>query len=358
MKLSTFVLAVATFFLSSTSIVFAVNENAGRGESNRGAAPTEKGKTPQEKPVNEKKDYIIVFKSNVQNPEEAAQSLANMAGGSVKHVYKHVLNGFAGKSFPPRAAEALKNNPNVEAVYEDGVVWASATQQNPESWGLDRIDQPDLPLDSSYNFDHTGSGVHAYVIDSGIHPNHVEFTGRLGNAIDFVGDGNGPDDCRGHGTHVASTLGGSTLGVAKGVTLHAVRVLNCNGSGTWTGVIAGMDWVTEQHINADPVHLSVANMSLGGGFNQAVNDALANMVAKGVIVAVAAGNDYATDACLVSPASAETALTVGSTTINDARSDFSNVGTCVDIFAPVSAEHVASLVQFVITYCSSICLLR
>ena len=203
--------------------------------------------------------------------------------------------------------------------------------QTPATWGLDRIDQRDLPLNNTYNYNQTGQAVHAYIIDTGMRATHQQFTGRVGNGADFVGDGQGTNDCHGHGTHVAGTTGGTTYGVAKLVTLHAVRVLNCQGSGTNSGVIAGVDWVTANH--GSP---AVANMSLGGGISTALDSAVNNSVNSGVSYAVAAGNSNA-NACNSSPARAPAANTVGSTTSTDARSSFSNFGTCLDIFAPGSS---------------------
>ncbi len=176
-----------------------------------------------------------------------------------------------------------------------------------------------------------GQGVHAYIIDTGVRATHQEFSGRMGNGADFVGDGNGTNDCNGHGTHVAGTTGGTTYGVAKAVTLHAVRVLNCQGSGATSGVIAGVDWVTANHATS-----SVANMSLGGGVSTSLDNAVANSINSGVSYAIAAGNSNA-NACNSSPARVPAANTVGATTSTDARSSFSNFGTCLDIFAPGSS---------------------
>ena len=185
-------------------------------------------------------------------------------------------------------AEALAGNPRVAYVEPDQVFHAT---QTPATWGLDRIDQRDLPLNNTYNYNQTGAGVHAYVIDTGIRSTHQEFTGRMGNGADFVGDGQGTNDCHGHGTHVAGTTGGTTYGVAKQVTLHAVRVLNCQGSGSNAGVIAGVDWVT-----ANSPSPAVANMSLGGGASSALDSAVNNSINSGVSYAIAAGNSNA-NAC-------------------------------------------------------------
>ncbi|MFF7437379.1 S8 family serine peptidase [Streptomyces sp. NPDC008122] len=200
-------------------------------------------------------------------------------------------------------------------------------QTNPPSWGLDRIDQAGLPLDSSYTYPNTAANVHAYIIDTGIRTTHTDFGGRANWGINTTGDGV-DEDCQGHGTHVAGTTAGSKYGVAKEAQLVAVKVLNCSGSGTTEGVIAGIDWVT-----ANAVKPAVANMSLGGARSQAMNDAVARSTAAGITYAVAAGNENA-DACGVSPASEPSAITVGATTGADARASFSNYGTCLDIFAP------------------------
>ena len=212
----------------------------------------------------------------------------------------------------------------------DSTVSIAATQ-TPATWGIDRTDQRNLPLDDSYTYNATGAGVTAFVIDTGIRNSHVEFGGRAVSGFDAVGDGQGTNDCNGHGTHVSGTVGGSTYGIAKGVTLVAVRVLDCGGSGTISGVIAGVDWVTGAHSGP-----SVANMSLGGGYSPALNAAVDGSISSGVTYAVAAGNSYGADACGSSPSGVPAAITVASSTRNDTVSDFSNLGPCVDIFGPGS----------------------
>jgi subtilisin family serine protease len=283
--------------------------------------------------------YIVVLKADAarsqgeppsQRPLVAvlAQQLGRAHGGTVRDVYQYALKGFAVR-LTAEQAEAVAADPRVDYVEADQVFQA-VTTQSPATWGLDRIDQRDLPLNNTYNYDQTGQGVQAYIIDTGIRASHQEFAGRIGNGFTSVNDGNGTNDCHGHGTHVAGTTGGTTYGVAKQVTLHAVRVLSCAGSGSNSGVIAGVDWVTQNHVKP-----AVANMSLGGGISTALDQAVANSISAGVSYAIAAGNSSA-NACNFSPARVPSANTVGATTSTDARSSFSNFGTCVDIFAPGS----------------------
>lgn len=278
--------------------------------------------------------YIVVFhdwaagsRGQSSAAAELAASVVAIYGADIERVYRHALNGFAAR-MSKDAAKQLSQDWRVAYVEEDGVMYASATQTG-ATWGLNRIDERDFPLDGNYNYNFTGSGVRAYVIDTGILTSHTQFGGRASAVFDAFG-GNG-QDCNGHGTHVAGTIGGSTYGVAKSARLRAVRVLNCSGSGSTSGVIAGVDWVTENHIKP-----AVANMSLGGGASTALDEAVNNSVAAGVTFAVAAGNENQ-NACNFSPARAGSAISVGSTTSSDARSSFSNFGTCVDIFAPGSS---------------------
>ncbi len=246
-------------------------------------------------------------------------------------VMTHAINGFVATLTPAQVAR-LNADPNVNSIEPDRVVGITATQAN-ATWGLDRIDQASLPLNTQYVYNATGTGVTAYIIDTGILRTHVEFGSRVGVGYSAVKDRYKTSDCNGHGTHVAGTVGGTTYGVAKGVTLIPVRVLNCRGSGTTSGVIAGINWVIENHAANVP---AVANMSLGGGASSSLDAAVANAVADGVTFVVAAGNSNA-DACAYSPARAPSAITVGATTSTDARASYSNYGSCLDIFAPGTA---------------------
>jgi subtilisin family serine protease len=277
-------------------------------------------------------DYIVTLRGDETDPDGQARALVAAHGGSLTHVYRTALKGFAVANLPDAAAAALERNPRVAGMERDGVVSivGSGTQSS-ATWGIDRIDQRDRPLDGTYSYDADGTGVTVYIIDTGIRTAHNEFGGRASGGFTAINDGNGSNDCNGHGTHVAGTVGGSTYGVAQNVSLVAVRVLNCSGSGTTSGVIAGIDWVTANRAAA-----SVANMSLGGGFSSTLNAAVSNSIAAGVTYAVAAGNSNA-NACNYSPASAPAAITVGSTTSSDGKSSFSNGGTCVDINAPGSS---------------------
>lgn len=281
--------------------------------------------------------YVVVFKPGTPGHAALATELARQAGGELKHVYGHALKGFAAR-LPDGAVEAIRRNPNVALVEQDATVSLNETissppirQANP-TWGLDRVDQRSPAVDGSYAYQYGAAGVHAFVIDTGILPTHVDFGGRVAAGYTAIADGRGSVDCNGHGTHVAGTIGGATWGVAKNVTLVPVRVLDCAGSGSFSGVIAGVDWVASQTSKRP----AVANMSLGGGYYAPVNQAVAGAVAKGVVMAVAAGNEN-TDACTRSPASEPSAITVGATqkgSTNDPRASYSNYGSCLDLFAP------------------------
>ncbi|KZW98149.1 alkaline serine protease [Pseudoalteromonas luteoviolacea] len=290
--------------------------------------------------------YIVVFKTpavlNAANSAaissyatSQAQALTTQHNVQVTKSFNGVLNGVVVNASKQKVQELL-NNPSIDYIEQDQIVTitpmvdTSADQGN-AIWGLDRVDQRDLPLNSNYHYDYDGSGVTAYVIDTGVRISHAEFGGRASHGYDFVDNDADASDCNGHGTHVAGTIGGGAYGVAKNVNVVGVRVLGCTGSGSYSGVISGINWVKD---NASGP--SVANMSLGGGVSQAVDDAVNTAVASGVTFVVAAGNDNS-NACNYSPARAADAVTVGSTTSSDARSSFSNYGNCLDIYAPGSS---------------------
>jgi PKD repeat protein len=264
--------------------------------------------------------YLVTFRDHA-NPHATAQRLASAHGGRVRFVYQHALRGMA-LELPAQAVEHMRRDRDVARVEPDGVA------REVVLWNLDRLNQRTLPLDNASALGDSGAGVTVYVLDTGIRSDHREFTGRMDAGFSAIADSVGTEDCRGHGTHVAGTIAGSTYGVAPKARLVSVRVLNCEGQGAYSEVIAGIEWVTA---NAKPA--SVANMSLGGGYSATLNAAVANSIASDVVYSVAAGNSQ-TDACTQSPASEPTAVTVGASDIADARAYFSNYGSCVDLFAP------------------------
>jgi subtilisin family serine protease len=273
--------------------------------------------------------YIVSFVAGSNAQAEAA--LVRRMGGDVEYTYTNVMAGVA-VDLTSRELAMLKANPRVASIVEDTPVRAFDTQQSPPAWGLDRIDQATLPLNGSFTYPGSaGAGVVIYVVDTGLRSDHVEFAGRVAPGFSIINDGIGTGDCDGHGTHVAGTAAGSSFGVAKKATVVPVRVLDCNGSGSLSGVIAGLDWIVENHTTGP----AVANLSLGGGASAMLDLAVNRVVDDGVTVVAAAGNSNS-DACSASPGRTPAALTVGATTTSDSRASYSNVGSCLDLFAPGS----------------------
>jgi subtilisin family serine protease len=283
--------------------------------------------------------YIVVLDQDadgdVVGTARKAEALLSARGRAANQIWAHALKGFS-VEMTEEEALALADDPDVAYVEEDAVMEINVTQTG-ATWGLDRIDQRSRPLSGTYSYTTTGAGVNVYVIDTGIRRTHSDFGGRASVAFDVIGDGRNGNDCNGHGTHVAGTIGGTTWGVAKSVRLFAVRVLNCSGSGTTSGVISGVNWVTAHRVKP-----AVANMSLGGGASNSLDTAVSNSIAAGVTYAVAAGNSNA-NAASFSPARVGAAITVGASTSSDARSSFSNFGSVVDVFAPGSSIRSAWL---------------
>jgi len=271
--------------------------------------------------------YIVVLKESIADVDKDVDEIGQQYTLKADFRYKHALKGFAGK-LSPVVVEALRNDPRIAYIEQDQIAHMDATQTNP-TWGLDRIDQQALPLDNSYTYNQTGAGVDVYCLDTGIRLTHVDFGGRAVTGYDAITPGGTAADGHGHGTHTAGTIGGATYGVAKDVRLIAVRVLDDTGYGTYAQVIAGVDWVTGDHITTP----AVANMSLGGPRDTALDQAVRNSIADGVTYAVSAGN-LSVDASTQSPAAVVEALTVGATNSSDAFALFSNYGSVVDVLAP------------------------
>lgn len=277
--------------------------------------------------------YIVVLNDDVNETEVDRESdrICKQRNAKKNRSFKYALKGFS-VNLSAVEIEEVRKNPRVKYIEQDQIVTV-VTTQSPATWGLDRLDQPALPLNGSYTYDKNGSTVDAYIFDTGIKLDHAEFTGRLITGYNSVTIGASPNDGNGHGTHVAGTVGGTKYGVAKGIKLIAVKVLGDNGSGSNSGVIAGVDWAVGHHVVDKP---AVGNMSLGGGASPASDDAVRRAINDGIVMCVAAGNSNV-DAINSSPARTPEAITVGSTTSSDARSSFSNFGSVVDIFAPGSA---------------------
>ncbi len=271
-------------------------------------------------------EVIIRLRAGVDAEAEARAVVSG--GGRVTHMYRSVFPGFSAR-LSDAAVIALARNPRVASVERDSPVRAAVTQ-SPAPWGLDRIDQPQLPLSGSFSYPDEATGVAVYVIDTGIYPEHVDFEGRVAPGFTSIADGSGTTDCNGHGTHVAGTVGGRIYGVAKRATLVPVRVLDCDASGSLSGVIAGLDWVAAHHPAGAP---AVANVSLSGTASTSLDTAVTALIDDGVTVVVAAGNGN-TDACSVSPARVAAAVTVAASDKADVRAPSSNYGNCVDLFAP------------------------
>ncbi|WP_437061757.1 S8 family peptidase [Streptomyces sp. enrichment culture] len=296
------------------------------------AAPAEGTVLAAGSPTAIKDSYLVTLKKSagLKAASSEGKDLIERYGGSVRKTFKSALNGYSA-TLSASEAKRLAADPAVASVEQNQRVSIDATQSN-APWGLDRIDQTSLPLSGTYTYpDSAGSGVTAYVIDTGVRITHSQISGRAFNGYDAVDGDTTAQDGNGHGTHVATTIAGSTYGVAKKAKIVAVRVLNNSGSGTTAGVVAGIDWVTQNHSGP-----SVANLSLGGGVSTTLDNAVRNSIASGVTYAVAAGNSNA-NASSFSPARVSEAITVGATTSTDARASYSNYGSVLDIFAPGSS---------------------
>lgn len=272
--------------------------------------------------------YVVVLEESAEDPGAVAREHGQRHGVSADHVYRGALRGYAGR-IPPGRIDAVRADPRVAYVEADRLMHAVAIQGG-ATWGLDRIDQRSLPLSTSFAYSRTGTGVRAYVVDTGLRPSHADFGGRAVSDRDFVAApyDNAGKDCNGHGTHVGATIGGATYGVAKGVSLVGIRVLACDGSGLVSEIVAGIDWITTYGQRP-----AVVNMSLGGGISTALDEAVRRSIGRGFSYAIAAGNSGA-NACHSSPARVETAMTVSASDRYDRKPSWANFGSCVDWFAP------------------------
>ena len=290
-------------------------------------------------------DYLVVFKSSttISDMEKAAKG----ASAKITRKFHNAVKAAVINGPPTKMAVLASKNPNVRFVELDGQVVSQGVQAD-APWGLDRTDQRPLPLSGTYDDkDVTGFSIPVYVVDTGIYAAHQDFGGRVAAGFSSISDGRGSADCNGHGTHVAGTIGGNKYGVAKQSTLIPVRVLDCNGSGSYSGVIAGLDWIAANHPSGAP---AVVNMSLGGAASNTLDAAVRGVISKGITVVVAAGNSNA-DACNASPARVKEAITVGASTNTDARASFSNFGSCVDLFAPgasITSAWISSTTSFAV----------
>lgn len=337
LKRSLFVLSAVAMFVA----LFAIAPSSTTGQSERALNTRPQGVEKflrAERPV--PNEYIVVLNDLAAGPRgdhslvpTVASNLRAIYGGAVRRTYQHALLGFTVR-MPEAAARRLSEDPRVAFVEEDSEISLSTTQTG-ATWGIDRIDQRNRPLSTTYTFTATGSGVKAYIIDTGILATHTDLAGRVVAGTNTVDATPSTQDCNGHGTHVSGTVGGTTWGVAKNVTLVAVRVFGCGNSTTTAAIIAGVDWVTGNHQAGEA---AVANMSLGGGANASLDTAVRNMITDGVSTAIAAGNGnilgFPVNSCNQSPARVAEGITVGASDINDAKASFSNYGTCVDLHAP------------------------
>lgn len=280
--------------------------------------------------------YLVVLRpwalmAHGERTAAAAAAMVKRAGGELVLTYEAAITGFAAKLSEEEALRLL-NDPRVDYIEEDSLVSLAATQfQAP--WGLDRVDQRTMPLNQQYTYNNTGAGVHLYILDTGVRVSHQEFTGRVGNSYDALSPGSPPQDCNGHGTAVASVAAGTHRGIAKGAIVHSVRVYDCTGDGPLSFIVAGVDWVTANHI--DP---AVANMSLRVNASPTLDAAVSNSINAGVTYVAAAGNCNL-DACQNSPARVPGAITVAASAksdqpLRDIQASFSNHGPCVDLYAP------------------------